>query len=56
MPGGITVEAVEVGEVVEVVEVEEVVVVMAEEGREVEVEGMGKAGLWVRVEGKDEDP
>ena len=50
MPGGITVEA------VEVVEVEEVVVVVAEEGTEVEVEGMVKAGLWVRVEGEDEDP
>ena len=50
MPGGITVEA------VEVVEVEEVVVVMAEEGTEVEVEGMGKSGLWVRVEGEDKDP
>ena len=55
MPGGIKVEAVEVEEVVEV-EVEEVVVIVAEEGTEVEVEGMGKAGLWVRVEGEDEDP
>ena len=45
-------EAVEVEEVVEV-EVEEVVVDVAEEGTEVEVDGMDRAGLWVRVEDED---
>ena len=45
-------EAVEVEEVVDE-EVEEVVVVVAEEETEVEVDGMDRAGLWVRVEDKD---